>query len=135
MAGLGAAINTGGVGRGDTVAVIGCGGVGDARDRRAELAGARTIIASTSTTEAGVGQGLRRHPHGRTPRAPIRSRRSRRSPAASAPTCDRGGRPPGDLQQAFYARDLAGTVVLGRRPGPDDGLDLPLIDVFGRGGA
>ncbi len=30
MAGLGAAINTGGVGRGDSVAVIGCGGVGAA---------------------------------------------------------------------------------------------------------
>ena len=30
MAGIGAAINTGAVGRDDTVAVIGCGGVGDA---------------------------------------------------------------------------------------------------------
>ncbi len=30
MAGYGAAVNTGGVGRGDSVAVIGCGGVGDA---------------------------------------------------------------------------------------------------------
>src|SRR6476469_147557 len=45
MAGLGAAINTGGVGRGDSVAVIGCGGVGCAAVAGADLAGASTIIA------------------------------------------------------------------------------------------
>ena len=45
MAGLGAAINTGNVTRGDSVAVIGCGGVGDAAIAGARLAGARTIIA------------------------------------------------------------------------------------------
>src|SRR5690242_1220591 len=40
MAGLGAAINTGAVTRGDSVAVIGCGGVGDAAIAGARLAGA-----------------------------------------------------------------------------------------------
>ncbi|HZU48098.1 MAG TPA: alcohol dehydrogenase catalytic domain-containing protein, partial [Mycobacterium sp.] len=45
MAGIGAAINTGGVTRGDSVAVIGCGGVGDGAVLGARLAGARTIIA------------------------------------------------------------------------------------------
>ena len=45
MAGLGAAINTGGVSRGDSVAVFGCGGVGDAAIAGAKLAGAHTIIA------------------------------------------------------------------------------------------
>ena len=45
MAGLGAAINTGNVGRGDSVAVIGCGGVGAAAIAGARLAGAATIIA------------------------------------------------------------------------------------------
>src|SRR4051812_34758744 len=45
MAGFGAAVNTGEVGRGDTVAVFGCGGVGDAAIAGARLAGARTIIA------------------------------------------------------------------------------------------
>src|SRR5450432_793227 len=44
MAGIGAAINTGGVTRGDTVAVFGCGGVGNAAIAGAKLAGARTII-------------------------------------------------------------------------------------------
>ncbi len=45
MAGIGAAINTGAVTRGDSVAVIGCGGVGDGAVLGARLAGARTIIA------------------------------------------------------------------------------------------
>src|SRR5690348_6666937 len=44
MAGIGAALNTAPVQRGDTVAVIGCGGVGDAAIMGARLAGARTII-------------------------------------------------------------------------------------------
>ncbi len=41
MAGFGAATYTGSVGRGDTVAVFGCGGVGDAAIAAAKLAGAR----------------------------------------------------------------------------------------------
>ncbi len=45
MAGFGAAVTTGGVGRGDTVAVFGCGGVGDAAIAASRLAGARTVIA------------------------------------------------------------------------------------------
>jgi len=45
MAGLGAAIITGEVGRGDSVAVFGCGGVGDAAIAGAVLAGATTVIA------------------------------------------------------------------------------------------
>jgi S-(hydroxymethyl)mycothiol dehydrogenase len=43
---------------------------------------------------------------------------------------------PETWQQAFYARDLAGTVVLVGVPTPDMKVpDIPLIDVFGRGGA
>src|SRR5688500_9040536 len=45
MAGLGAAMFTGEVGRGDSVAVFGCGGVGDAAICGARLAGASTIVA------------------------------------------------------------------------------------------
>src|SRR5690242_2711853 len=45
MAGFGAAVNTGGVTRGDSVAVIGCGGVGNAAIAGAVLAGATTVIA------------------------------------------------------------------------------------------
>ncbi|WP_369135971.1 zinc-binding dehydrogenase, partial [Modestobacter sp. I12A-02662] len=45
MAGVGAAINTGAVQRGESVAVFGCGGVGDAAIAGAKLAGATTIVA------------------------------------------------------------------------------------------
>lgn len=45
-----------------------------------------------------------------------------------------GGRPE-TFAQAFYARDLAGTVVLVGVPSPDMVIELPLLDVFGRGGA
>jgi S-(hydroxymethyl)mycothiol dehydrogenase len=42
---------------------------------------------------------------------------------------------PETYQQAFYARDLAGTVVLVGVPTPEMRIELPLLDVFGRGGA
>src|SRR4051794_4219699 len=45
MAGIGAAINTGEVGRGDSVAVIGCGGGGDAALAGGPPGGAAAIIA------------------------------------------------------------------------------------------
>jgi S-(hydroxymethyl)mycothiol dehydrogenase len=41
---------------------------------------------------------------------------------------------PAVLEQAFYARDLAGTVVQVGVPTPDMRIDLPMIDFFGRGG-
>ena len=47
---------------------------------------------------------------------------------------DAVGRPQ-TYQQAFYGRDLAGTVVLVGVPNPTAQLELPLIDVFGRGGS
>lgn len=47
---------------------------------------------------------------------------------------DAVGRPE-TYQQAFYARDLAGTVVLVGVPDPSMKLELPLADVFGRGGS
>ena len=99
MAGLGAAINTGGVTRGDSVAVIGCGGVGDAAIEGARLAGAHTIIAvDIDDTQARVGPGLRCHPHRQLqPRGPGRGhpgthRRQRRGRR------HRGHRPAPDLR-------------------------------------
>jgi S-(hydroxymethyl)mycothiol dehydrogenase len=48
---------------------------------------------------------------------------------------DAVGRPE-TWRQGFYARDLAGTLVLVGVPTPDMKIpDIPLIDVFGRGGA
>jgi S-(hydroxymethyl)mycothiol dehydrogenase len=47
---------------------------------------------------------------------------------------DAVGRPE-TWRQAFYARDLAGTVVLVGVPTPDMTLEMPLVDFFSRGGA
>ena len=47
---------------------------------------------------------------------------------------DAVGRPE-TYKQAFYARDLAGRVVLVGVPTPEMQLELPLLDVFGRGGS
>ena len=77
MAGLGAAINTGNVGRGDSVAVIGCGGVGAAAIAGARLAGAATIIAvDIDDAKLETATRARRDPRGQL-RPPTRSRRSR----------------------------------------------------------
>ena len=87
MAGLGAAINTGGVTRGDTVAVIGCGGVGDAAIAGALLAGARTIIAVDIDDRKLECWRVNSAPRTRsTPARSIPSRPSRTSPTASVPT-------------------------------------------------
>ena len=68
MAGFGAAVNTGGVGRGDTVAVFGCGGVGDAAIA-ASSAGRRPHghRGRHRRPQARVGPGVRRHPHRELP--------------------------------------------------------------------
>ena len=86
--------------------------------------------------QAGLGQGLRRDPHGQLPQHRPGRGDPASSPAASAPTSSStrsGG--PRPTEQAFYARDLAGTVVLVGVPTPDMTIELPLLDVFGRGGA
>jgi S-(hydroxymethyl)mycothiol dehydrogenase len=136
MAGLGAALNTGQVGRGDSVAVIGCGGVGDAAVMGARLAGAARIIAvdvddrklewarqcgATDVVNSRAGD-------------PVERIRELTGGFGADVVIEAVGRPE-TYQQAFYARDLAGTVVLVGVPTPEMRLDLPLLDVFGRGGA
>ncbi len=136
MAGLGAAINTGGVARDDTVAVIGCGGVGDAAIAGARLVGARTIIAvdvdankldlakefgathTVNARESDVVEAIQELTDGNGADVVI----------------DAVGRPE-TWKQAFYGRDLAGTVVLVGVPTPDMRLDMPLVDFFSRGGS
>jgi S-(hydroxymethyl)mycothiol dehydrogenase len=136
MAGLGAAINTGNVSRGDSVAVIGCGGVGDAAIAGARLAGARKIIA----VDIDDRKLAKAKEFGATD--VINSRAIDPVEAIQALTEGNGadvvieaiGRPE-TYEQAFYARDLAGTVVLVGVPDPSMRIDLPLLDFFGRGGA
>lgn len=47
---------------------------------------------------------------------------------------DAVGRPE-TWKQAFYARDLAGTVLLVGEPTPTMTLEMPLVDFFSRGGS
>ena len=136
MAGIGAAINTGGVGRGDSVAVFGCGGVGDAAIAGARLAGAHTIVAvdlddrklewakefgATHTVNAGREN-------------PVEFIKSV-TKGNGADVCIEAVGNPAVYRQAFDARDLAGTVVLVGVPRPDMTIELPFIEVFGRGGS
>jgi S-(hydroxymethyl)mycothiol dehydrogenase len=136
MAGLGAAMNTGGVTRGDSVAVFGCGGVGNAAIAGARLAGAHTIVAvdlddrklawardfgATHTVNASSADAVEY----------IRSVTN----GNGADVCIEAVGNPAVYRQCFEARDLAGTVVLVGVPNPTMTLELPFIEVFGRGGS
>jgi S-(hydroxymethyl)mycothiol dehydrogenase len=136
MAGLGAALNTGGVSRGDTVAVIGCGGVGNAAVLGARLAGAKTIIAvdvDDRKLEWAREFGATHVINSRNADA-VESIKDLTGGFGADVVIEAVGRPE-TYKQAFFARDLAGTVVLVGVPTPDMQLDLPLLEVFGRGGA
>ncbi|WP_432043994.1 S-(hydroxymethyl)mycothiol dehydrogenase [Streptomyces cadmiisoli] len=136
MAGIGAAINTGGVERGDTVAVIGCGGVGGAAIVGARLAGAAKIIAvdiDARKLETARSMGATHTVDSRATDM-VDAVRELTGGFGADVVIDAVGRPE-TYRQAFYARDLAGTVVLVGVPTPEMRLELPLLDVFGRGGA
>ena len=136
MAGLGAALNTGRVGRGDTVAVFGCGGVGDAAIAGAALAGARRIVAvdlddrklewargfgATDTVNAAATD-------------PVEAIKELTGGFGVDVAIEAVGRPE-TFRQAFYSRDLAGTVVVVGVPDPTMTVEVPMIELFGRGGA
>jgi S-(hydroxymethyl)mycothiol dehydrogenase len=136
MAGLGAAINTAGVTRGQSVAVFGCGGVGDAAIAGSRLAGAATIV--------GVDIDDRKLAVAREFGATHTCNSAKDDPVAfikgvtggfGADICIEAIGLPDVYRQAFEARDLAGTVVLVGVPRPDITLELPFIELFGRGGA
>ncbi|MFB4318293.1 S-(hydroxymethyl)mycothiol dehydrogenase [Actinomadura sp. 21ATH] len=136
MAGLGAAINTGNVGRGDSVAVIGCGGVGNAAVAGARLAGAAKIIAvDIDDRKLAWAKDLgATHTVNSSNLDAVEAVRELTGGFGADVVIDAVGRPE-TYEQAFYARDLAGTVVLVGVPTPEMRLELPLLDVFGRGGA
>jgi S-(hydroxymethyl)mycothiol dehydrogenase len=136
MAGIGAAINTGAVDRSDTVAVIGCGGVGDAAIAGAALVGARRIIAvDTDNTKL---EWARKFGATHTVNARefdvVETIQDLTDGFGVDVVIDAVGRPE-TWKQAFYARDLAGTVVLVGVPTPDMKLEMPLVDFFSRGGS
>ena len=136
MAGIGAAVNTGNVGRGDSVAVFGCGGVGDAAIAGAHLAGAHTIVAvdlDDRKLEMAREFGAT-HTVNASNEDPVEAIRAVTGGNGVDVAIEAVGLPV-TYQQAFEARDLAGTVVLVGVPNPEARLDLPMIEVFGRGGS
>lgn len=136
MAGIGAAINTGAINRDDTVAVIGCGGVGDAAIAGAALVGARRIIAVDVDdrklhTARDFGA---THTINAKDLDAVETIQDLTDGCGADVVIDAVGRPE-TWKQAFYARDLAGTVVLVGVPTPDMKLEMPLVDFFSRGGS
>ncbi|MGH9264941.1 MAG: S-(hydroxymethyl)mycothiol dehydrogenase [Acidimicrobiales bacterium] len=136
MAGFGAAVNTGAVTRGDTVAVFGCGGVGDAAIAASVLAGARRVIAvdvdprkldwavefgATDTVNASEAD-------------PVEVVKALTGGFGVDVAIEAVGRPE-VFRQAFFSRDLAGTLVQVGVPDPTMTLEVPMIEFFGRGGA
>ncbi|HTN99275.1 MAG TPA: S-(hydroxymethyl)mycothiol dehydrogenase [Microthrixaceae bacterium] len=137
MAGIGASMHTGGVQPGDSVAVFGCGGVGDAAIVGALLAGATTIIAvdlDSRKLEVAKQFGAT-HLVDASKVDPIEAVREATGGFGADVVVEAVGNPR-VLEQAFYARDLAGTVVQVGVPTPDMAMpDIPMIEFFGRGGA
>jgi S-(hydroxymethyl)mycothiol dehydrogenase len=136
MAGLGAAMFTGRVGLGDSVAVFGCGGVGCAAIAGARLAGAKTIIAVDldPTKLAGAITFGATHTVDASSTDPVEAIRGY-TDGHGADVCIEAVGHPKVMEQAFYARDLAGTLVQVGVPTPDMRIALPMIEFFGRGGA
>ena len=127
---------TGQVGLGDSVAVFGCGGVGCAAVAGSKLAGAAVIIGvdidarkldlarsfgATHTVDASTAD-------------PVEAIRSLIG-GNGADVCIEAVGDPAVMEQAFFARDLAGTLVQVGVPTPDMRIDLPMIEFFGHGGA
>jgi S-(hydroxymethyl)mycothiol dehydrogenase len=111
--------------------------VGDAAIASARLAGARTIIAvdrDPKKLEWAKDFGAT-HTVDASKEDPV-ARIQELTDGNGADVCIEAVGRPEVLKQAFYARDLAGTVVQVGVPTPDMALpEIPMIDFFGRGGA
>ncbi len=137
MAGIGAAIHTGQVSRGSSVAVFGCGGVGDAAIAGARLAGATTIVAvDLDDRKLAIAREFgATHTVNASTSDPVEGVKAATG-GLGADVCIEAVGNPKVLEQAFYARDLAGTVVQVGVPNPTMKMpDIPMIEFFGRGGA
>jgi S-(hydroxymethyl)mycothiol dehydrogenase len=136
MAGLGAAMFTGGVGLGDSVAVFGCGGVGCAAVAGSKIAGAAVIIGvdlNQDKLELATAFGAT-HTVNASTDDPVEAIKGL-TDGNGADVCIEAVGDPKVMEQAFLARDLAGTLVQVGVPTPDMRIDLPMIEFFGRGGA
>jgi len=135
MTGVGAALYSAGVRPGTSVAVFGCGGVGDSVIQGARIAGATTIIAvdvdpqklewakdfgATHTINAKEGD-------------PVEKIKALTGGNGVNYSFEAVGIPE-TLEQALFCRDLAGTCVLIGVPGPGPRLDLDMQKFFDYGG-
>jgi S-(hydroxymethyl)mycothiol dehydrogenase len=137
MAGYGAAVNTGAVVPGDTVAVIGCGGVGNAAIAGAANAGARMVIGVDVVEQKleWARQFGATHTVDATKEDTVDAIRGLTGGFGADLVVDAVGRPE-TYVQAFLARDHAGRLVnVGVPPEQSMTVALPMSEVFGRGGS
>ncbi|MBA1836363.1 S-(hydroxymethyl)mycothiol dehydrogenase [Corynebacterium sp. zg912] len=140
MAGLGAAVNTGDIQRGESVVVFGLGGVGLAAVAGAALAGATTVIAvdvdkrkcDAATETFGATHSI--CAKGMSEDEVIEAVRELTDGFGTDVAIDAVGIQP-TWRQAFYSRDLAGRMVMVGVPNQTDHVDIPAIDLYARGGS
>ena len=140
MAGLGAAVNTGDVQRGESVVVFGLGGVGLAAVAGAALAGATTVVAvdvdkrkcDVATEKFGATHAICAKDMGED--EVIEAVRELTDGFGADVAIDAVGIQP-TWRQAFYSRDLAGRMVMVGVPNQTDHVDIPAIDLYARGGS
>jgi S-(hydroxymethyl)mycothiol dehydrogenase len=136
MTGVGAALYSANVQPGTSVAVFGCGGVGDSVIMGAKLAGATTIIGvdiDPKKLEWAKGFGATHLVNARDgdPVAKIKELTGGNGVNYSFEAVGR----PETMEQAIFCRDLAGTCVIIGVPGPGPRLDLDIQRFFDLGGA
>ena len=140
MAGLGAAVNTGDIQRGESVVVFGLGGVGLAAVAGAALAGATTVIAvdvdkrkcDAATETFGATHSICAKDMSED--EVIEAVRELTDGFGTDVAIDAVGIQP-TWRQAFYSRDLAGRMVMVGVPNQTDHVDIPAIDLYARGGS
>jgi S-(hydroxymethyl)mycothiol dehydrogenase len=118
------------------VAVIGCGGVGDAGIAASALAGARMVVAvdvDDRKLEWAKGFGAT-HVVNSSREDPVAAIQALTGGFGADVVIEAVGRPE-TYRQGFLARDLAGTLVQVGVPDPSMNIELPMTDLFGRGGA
>lgn len=143
IAGLGAAVNTGEIQVGESVAVFGLGGVGMAAVAGAKVAGASTIIAVDiderkldQAKEFGATHTIfSKNLSGEGEDSEVAQKvRELTGGFGVDVAIDAVGIMP-TWQQAFYSRDHAGRMVMVGVPNQTDRIDIPAIDFYGRGGS
>jgi S-(hydroxymethyl)mycothiol dehydrogenase len=136
MTGVGAALYTADVQPGQSVAVIGCGGVGDSVIMGARLAGATTIIAVDIDPKKlewakGFGATHTVNPKDGDAVAAIKAITGGHGVNASFEAVGRAE----TLETAIWCRDMAGTCVIIGVADRKTSVDIPYANLFDLGGA